>query len=262
MTSRRPLFAVIVASAIAFGLLWRRNRTRRAGVGLRSANFRSQLPRFYELKDLITDPSAPTPYFQGLEDRLQTPEWFAVFSAWEKQFQGLDNKAWELLKTEAVPYLDKKDPCRGWQQLYDILGQAHAYNHLKEVDGCMQIDFIPRSGKKTPDLEGSLDSGRVLCEVKTINVSVDAINARTTLEVCHITDKLDDAFFHKFDSDIMKAKSQLQTYDPAHEARWFVHVDVCFDEWNYRKAYLQQIDQHLKNNPPGVEVVVRDSTFV
>ena len=243
----------------------RRNRIRCANEGPKTATFRSQLPRFYELKDLLTDPSAPTAYFQALDDRLQTPEWLAVFRTWEKQFQGLDNNAWNFLKTEASPYLDKKDPRRGWQQLYDILGQAHAYNHLKEAVGGVKVAFIPRSekkGKETPDLEGFFDSGRVLCEVKTINVSVDAISARTDLQVQHITGRLDDAFFHKFDCDITKAKSQLQSYDATHSARWFVHVDVCFDEWNCRGDYLQQIDQHLKNNPPGVEVVVRDSTFV
>ena len=135
--------------------------------------FRIQLPRLYELRDLIADRTSPDAYFHDFETLLQDDLAMAAFVRWEQKLQHLDAHAWKALKDEASQYLTRRDPRRGHHQLFDILGQADGYQHLKSI-GCENILFIPRSkgkGVKTPDLEGQLDSLKVLCEVTRVQNS-------------------------------------------------------------------------------------------
>lgn len=210
--------------------------------------FRQQLPRIYELRDLIKDPALPGAYFQNLESNLQTsPSAMRAFTAREKEFQGLDAEAWTFLKTEASPYLTRKDPNgRGWQQLFDILNQGRAYNHLKSI-GCSNIRFVPRSSIETPDLEGLLGGVTVLCEVKTINISAEEVRARRNFTGRTIKNYLDEGFFRKLQADIEKARAQMQAYDSTGHARYFVYINPCFDDFlgEYKDEYFQQIGHSL-----------------
>lgn len=96
--------------------------------------FRAQLPRLYELLDLIADPASPKAYFQDFETKLQVePLCLPVYACWEKVFQILDEDAWKAQKDEAAQYLTCRDKRRGWHQLFDILGQADAYKHLRDI---------------------------------------------------------------------------------------------------------------------------------
>jgi hypothetical protein len=229
-------------------------------VGVGGATLRSQLPRFYELKDLLVDPSHPDAYFQSFENLLRDESCFDTFARWEKELQGLDTDAWQCLKGKASPYLKRKDNCRGWQQLFDALGEASAYNYLRRSEGCSKVWFVPESDGRTPDLEGVRDGVRVLCEVKTINISDDEVRARRgPPAVRKVSDRLMEGFFRKLDSDISIAKGQLQSYDPGSDARHLLYINICFDDWLgfYGEDYLGQISQHLLATPPNIEVVVK-----
>jgi hypothetical protein len=222
--------------------------------------FATVLPRFFELRGLLADPASPSAYFQDFENLLEKePLVRKVFARWEKKLQFLDENAWRDQKAEAQPYLIVRDQRRGWQQLFNVLGQADAYKHLKDA-GWANVRFIPREHRrKTPDLEGSDDLGRILCEVKTISPSDAELNARREPKVRSVERELNASFFRKFRSSIMEAKAQLETYDPNSEARHLVYVRVCFDDWvgYYADDYFRQIDQHLRDNPVlGIEVVV------
>jgi len=226
------------------------------------AEFRSRLPRFYELKDLLRDPSHPHAYFQNFESHLQENIWFATFALWERKLQRLDLVAWGSLKSKASPYLELKrrnSSDRGWQQMFDVLGEALAYNYLVESIGCSAARFLPESSNRAPDLEAVLDRGRILCEVKTINNSDDERRARRLpSSVRTVSDQLDSGFFSKLDSDIANAKNQLWSYDPSGEAQHLVYINVCFDNWPpfYNDDYFQQINQYLLTHRPGIKVVV------
>jgi hypothetical protein len=223
------------------------------------AMLRRKLPRIYELKDL-TDSSHPDAYFRNFEDFLQAPTCLKTFVLLERELQGLDPDAWEFLSRKASPYLTRKDAKgRGWQQLFDFLdAEASAYNYLKESVGCSRVSFIPESGGPTPDFEGVLDDGRVLCEVKTINNSDDEVRARREEAVRDVNARLESGFLGKLDADITNAKRQLQSYDPEGNAQHLVYIKICFDDWAryYEEEYLRQIDQYLLNHPPRVKVVV------
>jgi hypothetical protein len=222
--------------------------------------FPAQLPRLYELRDLIADPTSPDAFFQDFENKLQHAEIRCVYERHEKSLRGLDDNAWSFLKSEATPYLTTKDAGRGWHQLFDILYQAHAYNYLTTI-GTLNVRFIPRSSIRTPDLEGVLNSDRVLCEVKTLNISEKEVGARQEIKARKIRTKLDEGFLNKLHSDITTAKKQMRAYDPREEALNYVYIIPCFDNWpdEYKEEFFQQIDQYLLNSAiPGVSLVFRN----
>src|SRR4030042_4873803 len=103
---------------------------------------------------------------------------------------------------------------RGWQQLITILNQARAYNYLRGI-GCSSVRFIPKAtqkGVEPPDLEGTLCTLKVLCEVKTINVSEEEALLRRNGTVGTTTNRLETGFFNKLKSDLMKANQQMDAY--------------------------------------------------
>jgi hypothetical protein len=224
--------------------------------------FRGQLPRLYELRDLIDDPSSPDAYFQNFDKHIQdSTNARDIYDRWEKDLQSLDNGAWEFLKNEASPYLTHRDHGgRGWQQLFDILNQARAYNYFENI-GASKLRFIPRARQdstRTPDLEGDLGSGKILCEVKTINISQKEARARKEFTVREIKTRLDDGFLGKLRSDIKEASDQLHAYDPTGEARHYAYINLCFDDFlgEYKEEYFRQMDEYLSSCPtPRISLI-------
>lgn len=223
--------------------------------------FRQEMPRVYELRDLIADPSKPCAYFQNFDDSIRDePSKKQVWLAREREFQRLDPDSWQFLKSEARTYLMTRDARRGWQQLISILNHARAYNYLSD-EGCLGIRFIPRSeinGEETPDLEGVLNGMKVLCEVKTVNISDAEANRRQTKGVGFITNLLDEGFFNKLRSDLLKAKSQMEVYGGKGDVRRIAFVVLNFDDFlgEYKGDYFGQIDGYLAANPlPSVDIV-------
>jgi hypothetical protein len=224
--------------------------------------FRTQLPRLQELRDLIPDPTSPNAYFQNFDTNLRDSCTFKDFhTRWENALQGLDEEAWKFLKSESTPYLICKDRRgRGWQQLFDILNQAHGFNYLKAI-GCSNLRFIPRAvrpGVRTPDLEGVLGSDKVLCEVKTINISQDEIRARTDFTARSFLIPLEDGLLRKIHSVITEAKDQLLAYAANDKVPSYVYVNICFDDClaERKAAYFQQIDHFLADlSDCGIDLV-------
>jgi hypothetical protein len=211
---------------------------------------RVELPRLYELSDLIADAGDPDVYFHNFDELLRdTPSIKQSYLALERSLQGLDIDAWDFLKNEAYPYLTKRCKVgRGWQQLLTILNQARAHNYLRAI-GCSSVAFIPRAackGIETPDLQGELDDKKVLCEVKTINISDDEVNERQCGAARLITEKpLALGFFNKLSADIDKAKEQMNAFDNRPHIRRIAYIIVNFDNFwgDYKERQFQQIDQ-------------------
>lgn len=208
---------------------------------------RNDLPRVYELRDLLTDPVPADAYFANFDASLtELPIKKARFIEIEGELQGLDAEAWAYLKAELSPLLRAKHPMRGWSQLFDKLNQATAYNYLKRV-GCAGIRFIPEAtanGRMTPDIAAMKDGRAVLCEVKTINTSEIEALRRVSGGVGQSTDQLDDKFLGKLQSTIEKAAEQMQAYDPNVRARRIAFVMINFDDslHEYVGLYAPQLE--------------------
>jgi hypothetical protein len=215
--------------------------------------FRAELPRLYELKDGIADPAAPDAYFRNFDQNLADSTHVKdCYLRYERDLQGVDDKAWEHLRAEAIPRITARDKKgRGWQQLFDILNEARAYRYLKSL-GWTNLRFIPRSHERTPDLEGSLASDRVLCEVKTINVSDEEIAFRTgPLKARSIPMTVTPAFMTKLRGTVESAKRQMVAFDRGRTAVHLVYLNVSFDDFlaEFKEGYFQQIDDDLARTP-------------
>lgn len=160
---------------------------------------RKDFPMIYEIIfDQIPDRNFENAYGRNFEmDILKAPEYKRLFLRIEKALQELDPDSKEVLKKKICKYPTIKHPGRGWHQLFDILHEARAYSYLTSLN-CSDIRLIPES-KGTPDLEGILPSGKVLCEVKTINISDDeaSIRASDKLIARQTSDQLEDGFLKK-----------------------------------------------------------------
>jgi hypothetical protein len=100
-------------------------------------------------------------------------------------------------------------------------------------EGCLGIRFIPRSeinGEETPDLEGVLNGMKVQYDVKTVNISDAEATRRQNGGVGSITNSLDEGFFRKLRSDVLKAKSQMEAYGGKGDVRRIAFVVLNFDD--------------------------------
>ena len=144
--------------------------------------FAEIFPRLYELKAAVPDASHPDEYFQSFEERLEQSEHVRhQYMKYERPLRVLDPEAWRDLKERAAPLTMRRDPKRGWQMLFDTLNEGLGYAYLHSI-GCTNIAFVQRDSKKTPDLRATYDERRVLCEVKTINVSQDEADRRERIQ--------------------------------------------------------------------------------
>ncbi len=213
------------------------------------------------MKDSGSGPTPANAYFRGFTGHLTRSAHVRDFYfRYERSLEGLGDQAWEHLKSEVAPRLIARDKRgRGWQQLFDVLNEARAYNYLKSL-GATNLRFIPRSQTRTPDLEGLLAPDRLLCEVKTINISEEEVAFRTgrkKVRSGQIT--LPAQFLKKLRTTIDAAKQQLLAFDLAGAAVHIVYLNIWFDDilGEFKETYFRQIDDHLARTPvTGVRLVL------
>jgi hypothetical protein len=228
--------------------------------------FRKELPKIYALRDQIKDFESPDSCFRDFDNTLQDPVAFAAWETLENELQGLDSNACAFLSKEAAVYLTKWDGDygRGREQVLNIINQARAYTFLRN-QGCADIHFIPpckkKQGVRTPDLQGALGPVKVICEVKTINLSKDgALRRQSNNYSDYDPPMLEQRFLDKLMCRIADAKEQIEAFDAENQAKHIVYIILNFDGTfgEYKENYFQQIDQHLCQNAnavSGLEIV-------
>jgi hypothetical protein len=224
--------------------------------------FREEMPRVYELRDLIGDPSKSSEYFQDFDKSLSHfPYKKEVWLAREREFKRLDGESWQRLKDEARPYLSCYNPNgRAWEQLISIINQARAHNYLVDR-GCSNVTFIQsemKKGQKTPDLSAELGGQSMLCEVKTINVSDNELERRRSGMVGALQMSLDENFLKKLDATITQAITQMKAFCEDNMVTRVVFIVLTFDDifGESSDTYFTQIDIHLgKVAYQGIDIV-------
>jgi hypothetical protein len=228
--------------------------------------FKKEFPRIYELLDQIEDPKSLNVFWRNFDVNLKEYWFREMCLPYEKALQTLDFAAWEFLKKEASAYqiIWDEENGRGQQQLINILNQARAYSFLRNEIGCSDIHFIPWSkiqGVSSPDLEGSLGQIKVICEVKTINISNDEVSLRQkrkTVRNKYIP--LEEGFFDKLMYDIKVAKNQIEAYDKDKQAIHIVYIILNLDNFwgEHKEKHYQEIDNYLGYNENiihGIKIV-------
>lgn len=225
--------------------------------------FAKMFPRLYELKSAVPDPTHPNAYFRHFVERIAESEHVRnLCMKVERPLDALDPEAWRDLKERASPYLMVRDEKRGWQALFDTLNESKGYAYLQSI-GCTDIAFIKRADKKTPDLRAILDGNRVVCEVKTINMSQVEADRRDRVHhgemrafavPVHVTPQM----LRKVSATLENAVEQLDHEDPQRTERRIVFTVLHFDDsvCDYQAEYIADIDAHLLANPvAGAELV-------
>ena len=218
-------------------------------------SFRHELPRIYELKDLV-DPSHPDAYFQNFEETLEVRVASCAFRELEDRLAALDDAAWQDLKKRAAPLFTKRSAGRGWRELFDILrSETRAFGYLQSI-GCTGVHFITTTGQKTPDLRASQDGRSVFCEVKTINISDEEAKRRIRGRghysvVSSRRQDVSGGFLQKLRCTLAAAVEQLDAADPQRQAVRVIFTMLHFDDWwgDHQARYIAQIDEHLMQHP-------------
>jgi hypothetical protein len=228
----------------------------------RMHSYRHQLPRIYELRDSVTNPERPECYFKNLDASLsEMPGKLRHYRNLEATLETLDKAAWLSLKSEVTPLITAHSEDRGWQALFDILNHAKAYAHLKAI-GCRNIEFILPSlvsGQRIPDLRAEFQNLPLLCEVKTINISLDEATRRQTGGVGTITDQMSPGLFAKLTRVLTQAQIQLKAFSGTAPTSHMIFVVFNFDDFlhEYADRYTTQIQRYLAENPTaGLDVVL------
>lgn len=168
----------------------------------------------------------------------------------ESDLQGLDVTAWELFKQDLLLLVKKHHPERGWQPLLNKLNEAKGYNYLVRI-GCTDVQFIPRSSSRTPDLKGRLGSNTVLCETKTINPSDDEFRAREGRSVRNIVIQLPIGFFNKLRSTLETARVQMTSYSQEADTKKIVYLVVNYDDILHECSDLLNTTRRVRCDQAG-----------
>ena len=197
----------------------------------------------------------PDAYFRASDDKLTNPWKRPFFERIEGDLQRLDDHAWAEIKNEALHRLAAHRDGRGWQGLFDILNQARGYAYLADL-GCTAIECIPRGKRSTPDLQAVLGNQRLLCEVKTINISDAEVDRRRSGGVGTTLAQVTPQLLTKIHRTAHAAAAQMARFDAA--ARPLVYIVVNFDDLfhEYAPEYEAQIKAELAAHPPAVEVAL------
>jgi hypothetical protein len=219
------------------------------------APFADLFPRLYELKAATPDSSHPDAYFRCFETNLQSEHVRFVYMQFERPLQSLDADAWSVLKQRVTPLLSARSASRGWQKLFDALNEARGYAYLRNL-GCNEVAFIKPTKRRTPDLSARQGGARVLCEVKTINISKEEANRRYATSLGHLRAfsvpiHAAEGMLSKVSHTLADAIQQLDSEDPSRTARRIVFTVIDFDDsvGDYQPEYFADIDAHLLANP-------------
>ena len=211
----------------------------------------SKFPRLSELRREAGDPS---PYYFDVEDANEIQE--KHVQEIEADLQGLDSAAWESFKQDLIPLVNKPERERGWQPLLNKLNEAKGYNYLVRI-GCSDVEFVPRSSSRSPDLRGRLGSSAVLCEVKTINPSDDEFESRENHSVRSIVFHLGIGFFNKLRFTLENASDQMTVYSQDTATKKIAYLVINYDDilHEYAATYSTQVAAFIANNPvPGLDI--------
>lgn len=203
-------------------------------------NWPKDYPKIFELYSVINGKNTDN-FFLELADKIEKDPDFDEFRKIEDNLSTLDSKAWEAFKDKVVQYnmnMRKNDLC-GYSQAIDCLNEVKGYIYLREC-GYSNIEFIPESSSKTPDLRAMVkDQTVAILEVKTINVSdaenrylkknTENLKVKKCLKPRPVPSGISEGLKKKLLDTIDRACRQLRTYEPTTKARRIVYLVINLD---------------------------------
>jgi hypothetical protein len=201
----------------------------------------SDIPR---ISEMVTDYCCKykSSIWADWENLDQKPEIKKHFFGLETYLGNLRPDDWSLLKSKVIPRFQDYNQGRGWQQAFDVLHEAVAYNLYIE-HGATDIKFISEQDYPTPDLACQMNGAGVCCEVKTKNESDNQIQARNAGKATSIQNALTAEYFDQLATTMSCAEKKFAHFDCAKHMFFILNFDDHLHE--YLDEYFVQIQNWI-----------------
>lgn len=163
-----------------------------------------------------------------LREGFGSPDRFKAWCDLEQLLSMLDAESRHQLFERAAPLVTERHSTegRGWTRLFETLNESKGYSRLLSL-GYSNVRFLPRESHSTPDVHGQASFGDGLLEVKTVNMSDEAIRLRGTLQEAHFG--LPDGLKHKLATDYATACKQLHSVQLRRPTRRICYFCISVD---------------------------------
>ncbi len=162
------------------------------------------------------------------------------YHAYNKSLMVLDEESWQILKQKALQhYLDHRKGQRK-QGFFNQLNEAFAYRYLVNK-GFKNVRFIREGKNIKPDIKFTVHNERHYCEVKSLGISNDEINRRSSMKAYNgsVYLRLSNGFMNKFHDAVTSARKQINALGP----NGMVYIIILFDDiaLDYYQDYRKQL---------------------
>jgi len=181
------------------------------------------------------------------------------YMAYEGVFAELDDIAWVALKEKSTRHFRDHREGQLKTGFFAQLNEAFAYRYLVS-SGYKDVVFLPEGRTKQPDLRFQIQAEIGFCEVKTMGISDDEINRRTSSECFDGSNymRLGHGFLRKLEDKINTARDQLGAVSQTN----IVYVLVEFDDFthDHLAEYRQQLQAFVAGYP-SKSVIIQIGLF-
>ncbi|WP_428717141.1 hypothetical protein [Undibacterium curvum] len=180
----------------------------------------------------------------------------AIFRAYDKALDCLDQSSWEILSQKAIDHFFDHRSGQLKQGFYNQLNEAFAYKFLLR-QGYSHVSILRENGKTTPDLSYCCGTEIRYCEVKSIGISEEEIDRLDAGDVFNgsVYFDLSAGFMRKLDADIKLGYKQIASKGT--EGIVFIVANLDDFTLTHYERYRMQIAEHLsKVENPEVYVMV------
>jgi len=160
----------------------------------------------------------------------------------------LDDESWQILKDKALQHYLNHRKGQTKEGFFNLLNEAFAYRYLV-CKGFKDVRFIKEKKKgKSPDIRFNDKDTQNYCEVKTLGISNDEINRRSTMMAYDgsVYLNLSNGFLNKLREAVISARQQIYAFGP----NGLVYIIILFDDiaLDYYQNYRKQLITFSKNH--------------
>ena len=203
-----------------------------------------------KFRELVADVRVRYPaddFFADFESSCQSePAKRKHYRSYNEALMLLDDDSWNILKEKALVHFGNEREGQRKQGFFNQLNEAFAYRYLLRK-GFRNIRFIEEAAQKTPDISFTDRGTRGYCEVKTVGISNDEINRRSSHKVydCGVYFSLGTGFQNKLGADIDRAWEQIRSVGD----HGLVFVLIRFDDiaLDHYPRYRRQLTEYCHN---------------
>jgi len=205
------------------------------------------MQRVFELIDATRLRYPKDRFFEGFNESCRlNPVKRRYYRTYDDALRTLNSASWEVLKQKALNhYLDHREGQQK-QGFFNQLNEAFAYRYLVSRK-CSAVTIMEETGETMPDIQFGEPRRQCYCEVKTIGLSDDEIERRSSLKAHKPAyEFLSTGFFNKFQDSIEVANQQISEKGDAGLVFLILNNDdIALDHY---QQYRKQIISHCREN--------------